>query len=323
MDALLLVLRVVLAAVFVVAAAGKLLDRDGSRQALVAFGVGERLAAPGAIVLPLAELAVALALLPAASAVPGAAGAIVLLTAFSAGIGRAMARGEAPDCHCFGQLHSEPAGPKALVRNVVLAAPAVIVVVAGPGPQPTVLGFAAILAGLAAVGALAVWMHKRSIAKAEREAAEPAGLPVGAQAPTFALARLRDGDTVRLDDLWAEGRPALLVFTHPGCGPCNDLMPDLRRWQRSLSDRVTIALVSQGGEADNHEAHAEHPLDNILLEGGKGNDVYKAYRMRGTPSAVAVGPDGRIATVTAEGELLIEQLTRLVLQRFSPAPSLR
>jgi len=90
-----------------------------------------------------------------------------------------------------------------------------------------------------------------------------------------------------------------------------------------LSDRVTIALVSQGGEADNHEAHAEHPLDNILLERGNGNDVYKAYRMRGTPSAVAVGPDGRIATVTAEGELLIEQLTRLVLQRFSPAPSLR
>src|SRR6476661_2398437 len=212
MDALLLVLRVVLAAVFVVAAAGKLLDRDGARQALVEFGVGERLAAPGAIVLALAELA-------AASAMAGAAGAIVLLTAFSAGIGRAMARGEAPNCHCFGQLHSEPAGPKALVRNVVLAAPAVVVVIAGPGPQPTVLGFAAIVAGLAAVGALAVWMHKRSIAKAEREAAEPAGLPVGAQAPTFALARLRDGDTVRLDDLWSEGRPALLVFTHPGCGP--------------------------------------------------------------------------------------------------------
>ena len=33
-----------------------------------------------------------------------------LLLAFVGGIAFNMARGNAPDCHCFGQLHSEPAG---------------------------------------------------------------------------------------------------------------------------------------------------------------------------------------------------------------------
>ena len=38
----------------------------------------------------------------------------------SAAIAIAMARGKAPDCHCFGQLHSAPAGWKTLARNGVL-----------------------------------------------------------------------------------------------------------------------------------------------------------------------------------------------------------
>src|SRR4029077_1482291 len=42
----------------------------------------------------------------------------------------------APDCHCFGALHSEPAGAKTLVRNVILAAIAAFVVVSDPGASP-------------------------------------------------------------------------------------------------------------------------------------------------------------------------------------------
>jgi hypothetical protein len=40
---------------------------------------------------------------------------------------------------------------------------------------------------------------------------------------------------------------------------------------------------------------------------------------------VTVGPDGRIASVTAEGELPIEELTRLVVRRqvAGGAPMLR
>ena len=97
-----------LAVVFVAAGAAKLADRAGSRQAVADFGVPSSLATPLATLLPLAELAVAAALIPAASAWWGALGALALLLLFVAGIGINLARGRKPDCHCFGSLSSGP-----------------------------------------------------------------------------------------------------------------------------------------------------------------------------------------------------------------------
>ncbi len=103
-DIALLIARVLLAGVFVVAGLAKLADLGGSRQALRDFGVPAFLATPGGILLPLAEIAVAVALIPLASPWWGAIGALALLLAFVLGIGYNLARGRKPDCHCFGQL---------------------------------------------------------------------------------------------------------------------------------------------------------------------------------------------------------------------------
>ncbi|MBV9936324.1 MAG: hypothetical protein JO367_18660 [Actinobacteria bacterium] len=119
-----LVARLILALIFAVAAIGKLMDRPGTRQALIEFGVPDTLADPGALVLPFAELAVSAFSLVGPVAVWGAMGALVLLAFFSTGIAVSLMRGRRPDCHCFGQLHSAPAGPSTLVRNaafIVLA----------------------------------------------------------------------------------------------------------------------------------------------------------------------------------------------------------
>ena len=61
MDSVLLVARSLLAVVFVVAAIGKLADLAGSRQAMRDFGVPAPLAPALGTLLPLTELAVALA----------------------------------------------------------------------------------------------------------------------------------------------------------------------------------------------------------------------------------------------------------------------
>ena len=127
-------LRLLLAVVFATAAAGKLLDRSGSRRALAAFGVPVRLTGAGALALPLAELAIAAALVFPSSARWGALAALVLLLAFLVGIANALAHRRAPDCHCFGQLHSAPAGAGTLARNAALAVLAAILVWRGPGP---------------------------------------------------------------------------------------------------------------------------------------------------------------------------------------------
>src|SRR5215211_273305 len=124
----LLVARLLLALVFLVAGVAKLADRTGSRQGLIDFGVPARLASPLGILLPLAELAVAAALIPTSTAWWGAIGALALLLLFVAGISINLARGRKPECRCFGQLHSAPAGWKTLSRNGALAAVAGFVV---------------------------------------------------------------------------------------------------------------------------------------------------------------------------------------------------
>ena len=67
-DSALLLARLLLALVFAAAGAAKLADREGSRRAIVDFGVPAALAAPLGLLLPLAELAVAATLLPASTA---------------------------------------------------------------------------------------------------------------------------------------------------------------------------------------------------------------------------------------------------------------
>ncbi|HEX4134599.1 MAG TPA: MauE/DoxX family redox-associated membrane protein [Bryobacteraceae bacterium] len=128
----LLASRLLLAAVFLLAGAAKLIDPLGSRRALREFGLPSILARPLVLLLPCLELAVALALVPARLAWYGAQGALALLTVFLIAVAVAMVRGRKPDCHCFGQLHSAPVGRSVLIRNMVLAACAGWLVSRGP-----------------------------------------------------------------------------------------------------------------------------------------------------------------------------------------------
>ena len=129
-SALDLVARLALAGTFAAAGVAKLADRSGTQQAAIEFGSPAWLAAPLGLVLPLAELAGAGLLLPATTADLGAAAALALLVVFSTVIAISLARGRAPECHCFGQLHSAPARGKTLARNVALAALAAFSLVA-------------------------------------------------------------------------------------------------------------------------------------------------------------------------------------------------
>ena len=128
MDVALLIARLLLAVVFFVAGFAKLADLPGSRQALQDFGVPAVLVNPFGVLLPLAEIVVAVALILPVSAWWGALGALALLLLFVAGISYNLARGRTPDCHCFGQIHSSPAGRPTLIRNLLLAAIAGFVV---------------------------------------------------------------------------------------------------------------------------------------------------------------------------------------------------
>src|SRR3954467_5078738 len=254
MDPVVLAARLLLGGVFVVAGVGKLADLPGFRGTLRGFGVGERRSRIGAVVLPLAELATAAALLVQPWAIWGAAAALLLLVAFTGAIVNALARGDAPDCGCFGALHSAPVGSRQVVRNAALAAPAVFVVAAGPGSAIAKEGVSAAIAMLLGAStcvllalSLELWRQRRHLRQQltgarQAAAAVPPGLRVGAPAPSFSV-RGANGDTLTLDELRAHGQPVALVFCAQGCGPCSALAPEFPRWQAALADPLTIGLV--------------------------------------------------------------------------------
>jgi thiol-disulfide isomerase/thioredoxin len=91
----------------------------------------------------------------------------------------------------------------------------------------------------------------------------------------------------------------MMLFTDPGCGPCNALLPEVGRWQEEHANRLTLSLVSRGEAEENKTKAQEHALKNVLLQ----NDweVSESYEVRGTPSAVLIATDGSIASPVAGG----------------------
>jgi peroxiredoxin len=336
MDVVVLAGRAVLVAVFATAAIGKLLDLRESRASLVGFGVPQRPAAFLGTALPFVELAVAVALIPRPTAQWAAVAALALLLAFIAGIANAMRKGEAPSCNCFGAIHSAPAGRTTLARNVLLAAVAGLVVIWGPGPAVNswtdAQGSAELVAVVAAIAALALaavvvsmWLESREMRRDLSEAQDqlrriPAGLRVGSLAPEFSLPD-GEGGTMSLSSLVARGRPVALVFTAAGCGPCEPIIPELRRLQRVAGDTITVAMVgintieryerareAHGGKLALVDALEEDPglqaeLDQLMK-------VFQSYQVPHSPSAVIVSPEGTIASTTVSGRLAIEVLIR-------------
>src|SRR5690348_236157 len=106
----------------------KLADPAGAQKAIAEFGLPAALAPALAIAVPSVELATAAFLLPATTAWWGALAALALLLAFGAGIVANLAQGHKPNCHCFGQLQSEPVSWRTLVRNGALMMLAAFVV---------------------------------------------------------------------------------------------------------------------------------------------------------------------------------------------------
>ena len=342
MSTVLLLARIALAAVFAVAAWTKLADRSGARRAVVDFGTPEPLAVTVATLLPVGELGVTGALLVPASARWGAIGALALLALFCIAITRSMLRGEAPDCHCFGQLHSEPAGWRTLARNAVLAALAAFVVARGwSDAGPSAVAWIGRLNGteiVAFVGAVALTgaafallgllrgqgrlLLKIDELNARLDAAgiapppAPAlGLAVGTVAPPFTLDGLYD-DKITLRALLAADRPVLLLFTDPGCGPCNALMPQISLWQREHFAALTVAVLTRG-EADESRAKVrEHATTSFWLDGDLA--VFNAYDVPATPAAVLIDTEGRIASPVHAGadgiRALVQSVTAPPLQ---------
>lgn len=149
------------------------------------------------------------------------------------------------------------------------------------------------------------------LALAEEDAAQPAGkanrglaaskiirdgLKAGAAAPLFKLPRLSGGE-LALEDL--RGKPALLVFSDPECGPCTALAPQLETLHRQTPD-LQIVMISRRDEEANRKKVAELGLTfPVVLQ--KQWEISKLYGIFATPIGYLVDAEGIIVHDVAKG----------------------
>jgi len=338
MSILLFLVRFALASVFIASGVAKLFDRRGTHQALIGFHLPARLAAPVTFALPVAELAIAIALIRSASSWWGAVAALGLLLLITGGVVFNLAKGHRPLCHCFGQIAPTPISWRTLVRNALFAGIAGLVVLqrfsrTWPDVKSIIdtlarnvqialfAGIGVTLAGVLLVEGWLIYRIRQRLWSLERKLAttgvalSPAssgsakGLAPGVRAPDFRLKRL-DGRVVALEHLRTSGKPVVLVFTDTECGPCTQLLPTLGYWQREHAAHLEIVNISRGPLEANRARSAVNNVTNLLV--ATSDDIVHAYHAFAVPSAVLVLSDGTIGSTLALGEGAIRALIEKV-----------
>jgi hypothetical protein len=339
----LLLVRCALAGVFAAAAVSKALDQAGTRTAATDLGVTQRLAAGAAVAVVIAEILAAVCLVVTPLAPFGALAALALLVVFSAIVAVNLRAGRRPSCNCFGQHSSTPIGASTLVRNGVLALAAATIAGRGLAGGADALGrfgrissmqAALSVAGIVVAGLLAFhsWLLinllrqngrlldrldqleaavPRSIAVADPPPihrhgnAATSGLPVGSPAPRFGLPDV-NGSRYGIDDALADGQETVVIFFETRCDACLELAAELNGRDDPSINRI-VAIV-QGRAADVAARFAGPGFVAVLVdEEGK---VAERYGVSGTPSAVAVAPDGMLGSAMAGGRAAVGRLLR-------------
>lgn len=338
MEAFLLISRLALAGIFGLAGVAKFLDLKGSEKAFREFGVPETIAKPSSIALSVFEIAIAGMFLFTKTSWIAAICALFLLVLFIGQMIYQMAKGNAPDCHCFGQIHSEPVSKTSIVRNAIFALPAAFLVVRGSNGQGMSLAdpdldVMQLVFSVAIVGFLAaVLFYLKKISEQQRqimrrleimelvaqdggtvtrdEAGLPhEGLPIGAVFPDFELPDL-NGTVVALDDLKADNKAVLFFFVSPTCNPCKALVPEFEQWEAELNDKLRFVFLSSGTAEDNAEKFGGEAAKLILLQNER--EVAESVHAQWTPTAILMDANGRIASHVAAGDNAIRELVEKV-----------
>lgn len=144
------------------------------------------------------------------------------------------------------------------------------------------------------------------------------GLAVGQDAPGFSLLDL-DGNVLSLEEMLGLNRPILLAFFHSDCTECGLLFPEVAEWQRDYGHRVTVAVVA--GERTNALAERARAVNALRILTG-GSDVIRGYHAQAMPSAVLVGPDGKVASKVFSGAEAMRILLSTALRNDNGAAAM-
>jgi thiol-disulfide isomerase/thioredoxin len=93
------------------------------------------------------------------------------------------------------------------------------------------------------------------------------------------------------------GRPTLLLFWNPSCGFCQAMLRDVKTWERTRPEDAPEVLVIAAGS---HEAiRGQGFRSRVLLDPDFG--AGQIFGAGGTPSAIVLDEDGRVASEVGAG----------------------
>jgi hypothetical protein len=124
------------------------------------------------------------------------------------------------------------------------------------------------------------------------------GLPLDDVAPKFTLNNL-NGQEVSLQGLLSQGKSVVAIFMDPDCDPCTAMLPNIEFWQKTLPPRTELVVISRGTIAQNIAKFGNRAIRNVLIQ--RDREVANEFQCRGTPGAVWISPDGRVASSLAMG----------------------
>jgi AhpC/TSA family len=119
------------------------------------------------------------------------------------------------------------------------------------------------------------------------------GLAIGSIAPVLRGPTV-SGEVFSSDE--ASGEPMLLVFVHPGCAPCEELVPQIFMVFAAFRLPGTTVLITRGGPQDQPEGWRKSLRANgarleVVLER---EEISEEFKVESRPFAYLVGPDRKI-----------------------------
>ena len=109
------------------------------------------------------------------------------------------------------------------------------------------------------------------------------------------------------------GRVVVIQFSFTGCGPCEQMYPDLRELDEQFAERLSILTLLRDATPD----HGREGIDsgrftwNIGCDGLPGRFT-KRWAVDSFPTIYVIDPAGRVAAVNLRGDALKQKVTDLV-----------
>lgn len=141
-------------------------------------------------------------------------------------------------------------------------------------------------------------LHRRADGLSTATSSNPLamqGLDPGTLAPDFTLPRVGDmeGSTaITLSNF--RGRPVLLAFVSPHCGPCHGLLPQLNAFAEGADPASLQVLAISSGDRDSNEELRTRNALRVPLLLQEGREVADRYKALVTPYAYVIDARGTV-----------------------------